>query len=99
MSEYQRSVPRVDQKYGDHAVVRAPYASDSSVNDAPVHNHIPNVSPQFHMSNYERPANMHVSRDGPCPYLPQPQEASEKEPMVILAPCSLMLCTVPSRKA
>merc|ERR1712216_1041612 len=81
MSEYQRNVPRVDQKYGDHAVVRAPYANDSSVNDAPVHNDIPNAVPQFHMSCYERPANVRRARDGPSPYLPLPPES--KPPMVV----------------
>jgi len=67
MSGFQRNVPRVDQKYGENAVVRAPYANDSSVNDAPVHNHKANSVPQFHMSCYERPANVVTHRDGPNP--------------------------------
>jgi len=80
MSEYQRTVPRVDQKYGENSVVRAPYANDASQNDAPVHNDMPNSVPQFHMSCYERPANIRQSRDGPCPYLPLPVET--KDPMI-----------------
>lgn len=74
MSSFQRSCPRVDQKYGDHAVVRAPYASENTVNDAPVHNDIPNVSPQYHMSCYERPANVRPSRDHRPTWVPAPEE-------------------------
>jgi hypothetical protein len=76
MSGYQRPVARVDQKYGEHCVVRAPYASDITYNDLPVHNHIPNAVPQFHMSCYERGANVHPPQAA-SPYLPQAEGSRE----------------------
>jgi len=75
MSNYQRPCPRVDQKYGDHAVVRAPYASEMSFNDAPLHNEIPNSVPQFHMSCYERPANARQTPDPRPTWVPKPTDA------------------------
>merc|ERR1712216_283731 len=80
MSNYQRPCPRVDQKYGDHAVVRAPYASEGTVNDAPVHNDIPNMVPQFHMSCCERPA---TTREAPEPLPTWVPPADEKPPAPI----------------
>jgi len=83
MSEYQRGVPRVDQKYGDHAVVRAPYANESTINDAPLHNDIPNSAPQYHMSCYERPANVRVSRDHQPPWIPPAVPERTKGPPAV----------------
>merc|ERR1711934_1080257 len=82
MSGYQRNCPRVDQKYGDHAAVRAPYASENTFNDAPVHNDISNVSPQFHMSCYERPANVRPSRDHRPTWVPEPDTSHTVERVV-----------------
>lgn len=72
MSEYQRGCPRVDQRYGDHAVVRAPYAHEGTTNDAPVHNSMPNAVPQFHMSCYERPADIRSPPNTVAPWVPVP---------------------------
>lgn len=76
MSGYQRPVARVDQKYGEQCVVRAPYASDNTSNDLPLHNHIANAVPQFHMSCYERGANVHPTPDA-APYLPGAEKPRE----------------------